>query len=154
MPRVPISLKEKVEARYERKSRDQCWIWQGATYGGRPAMNMRHVMRFIFEEEFGSIPEGYSLWRTDHTEDCKKGRQCRHLLCVNPYHVQLRDLRMGTYERGGDWQIDDPEKVRGYKKRVRAKGRTSAVEGDTKGESLSRDVGGTARVRMATPAVD
>lgn len=78
---------------------------------------MRHVMRYIFEQEFGPIPEGHTLWRMDHVDECT--RNCRHMLCVNPYHVQLRARPIGIYQRDTEWDIDDPAKTREYKRRVR-----------------------------------
>lgn len=141
MPKNTITFKEKVQARYVRKDRGSCWIWQGSLHEGRPALNLRNVVRFIFEQEFGAIPEGYTLWRVDHGEQCRRGTPCRHLLCVNPYHVQLRDRSIGLHERENSWGIDDPERIRWYKERERAKGQKHDVEGNPEDQPLSGDSG-------------
>lgn len=122
MRKVPITFDEKVDARYVRGPRDQCWMWDGGLQQGRPAINLRHVTRYIFEREFGRIPEGHTLWRSDHTDDCPRGGVCRHLLCVNPYHLQLRPTTFGLQERDNEWAIDDTTRVSGYKKRRKKNG--------------------------------
>jgi hypothetical protein len=100
MTRRPITFDEKVEARYVRKSREECWPWEGGLDPeGRPRINERKIIRYIFEKEFGPIPSGYVLWRNDHTESCRPATPCRHRSCVNPHHMRLVSSEGGLYER-------------------------------------------------------
>lgn len=122
MKRVPISLDEKVSARYVRRDNESCWIWEGdTTIDGRPRLNDRLVIRYIFEQEFGPIPKGYALWRDDHTEVCQRGAQCRHTQCVNPHHMRLVRNGGGFAEK---WKKDN-----------------DAVEGDQEDHDEPADAG-------------
>lgn len=80
-------------------------MWEGSLSHGRPAINLRHVLKYIYEWERGPIPPGHTLWRTDHRyPECKDlAYQCRHMLCVNPWHVTPRPRRSGLYMRENNW---------------------------------------------------
>ena len=124
MKRVPITQAEKVAARYTRGGRDSCWMWDGDTdWRGYPRLNLKPVLRYIFEQEFGPIPPGYVLWRDDHSPTCRPATQCRHLRCVNPHHVRLVKSWGGLYERDN-----------------RKKGR-DAVEGNQEDHTAEADAG-------------
>ncbi len=64
---------------------DGCWLWTGATDGGRYGRFVPHggrpmftAHRWIYEQTVGPIPEGLEL---DHFK-------CERTLCVNPEHVR------------------------------------------------------------------
>jgi hypothetical protein len=121
MLRRPLTFDEKVDARFTRRSQSQCWQWEGALKEGRPAINMRHVTRYIYEREIAPIPPGMVLIRTDHTPACltEKRRLCEHYRCVNPYHFRLAPSGGGIYERETSHDLRSPERVAEYKRRVR-----------------------------------
>ena len=124
MQRKPITYAERVEARYTRRDRDSCWLWEGSLFvDGRPRLNDYPVTRYIFEQEFGPIPRGYVIWRDDHTETCRPATPCRHIRCVNPHHMRLVKSWSGLYERDN-----------------RKKGR-DAVEGDQEDHDEPADAG-------------
>jgi hypothetical protein len=124
MERRRITFAERVEARFVRRDRSVCWLWDGdLDVRGRPRLNQRTVVRYIFEQEFGPIPAGYVLWRDDHTATCRPATPCRHLQCVNPHHVRLVKSWGGLYERDN-----------------RKKGR-DAVEGNQEDHDASADAG-------------
>jgi hypothetical protein len=100
MDRRPITFDEKVQARYVRRDRSVCWLWNGdMSVDGFPRIGDKKVIRYIFEQEFGPIPEGYVLWRDDHTATCRPTMKCRHRRCVNPHHMRLVKSWGGLYER-------------------------------------------------------
>ncbi len=120
MLRKPISFDEKVDARFTRRSQSQCWWWVGSLKEGRPAINLRHVTRYIYEREVAPIPPGMVLMRTDHTPSCRlRQEQCEHYRCVNPYHFRLAPGRGGTYERENSHDLRSPERITEYKRTVR-----------------------------------
>jgi hypothetical protein len=145
MTKQPLTFEEKVAARYTRGARHQCWIWDGGVNRGRPSLNLRHVGRFIYEQEFGPIPKGYVLTRIDHDDTCKPLlRSCRHMFCVNPYHVIL-DGRMGewgTYEREKGEDYDDNVEP-AIRARRRKRARQNVGERNPEGQSFDRTPGGT-----------
>jgi len=121
MFRRPITFDEKVNARFTPRSRSECWWWEGSLKEGRPAINLRHVMRYIYEREIAPIPPGMVLYRTDHTDWCgmQRGRTCIHHRCVNPWHVRLVPNRGGIYERDTSHDLTSSERAAVYKRRVR-----------------------------------
>jgi hypothetical protein len=122
MQRVRVTRAEKIAARYTRGSRHDCWPWEGSfTDDGLPRLNNDLVTRYIFEQEFGTIPAGYVLWRDDHDDTCRPGRTCRHARCVNPHHLRLVKSWGGIYER-------------------KKKGQ-DAIEGDQEDHDADRDAG-------------
>src|SRR5688572_28171558 len=142
MDRVPISFDEKVDARFTRLNRNACWLWEGSLIHGRPAINLQHVTRYIYEREREQIPAGYSLWRTDHTVGCQRGKRCRHWLCVNPWHVELRPIPNGAYQRDIERDItESTEHVREYKMRALSRRKQHDRTTDPQGVSLDADEG-------------
>jgi len=124
MLRRPITFDEKVDARFRRRSRSECWWWEGSLKEGRPAINLRHVTRYIYEREIAPIPPGMRLYRTDHDPDCKpKARKCEHFRCVNPWHLRVGPGQGGIYERDVNHELTDPERAAIYKRRVRENSR-------------------------------
>ena len=122
MDKTPITFREKVEARYVRRGISACWMWEGSLLHGRPALNLRHVIRFIFEWERGPIPPGHTLWRRDHSWDCRDADgHCRHWLCVNPYHVEPMPRGSGLYRREREWDGSTTEHTTHYLKKQRAR---------------------------------
>jgi hypothetical protein len=121
MLRRPLTFDEKVDARFTRRAQSQCWWWEGALKEGRPAINMRHVTRYIYEREIAPIPPGMVLIRTDHNQSCQVRRReiCEHYRCVNPYHFRLTPSKSGLYERENSHDLRSPEHVAEYKRRVR-----------------------------------
>ncbi len=120
MRRRPISFDEKIDARYVRLSEAECWIWQGSLHEGVPAINLRHVMRYIYERTFGPIPPGMTLRRRDHRPDCNPTKHaCIHLRCVNPHHVIPAPGGRGLYRRAVSWDNTSSEVAAEYKRRWR-----------------------------------
>jgi len=120
MLRHPITFDEKVNARFTRRSQSQCWLWEGSLKEGRPAINLRHVTRYIYEREIAPIPPGMRLIRTDHGPDCRpKESLCEHDRCVNPWHFRLAPSKGGIYERENSHDLRSPERTAEYKRRVR-----------------------------------
>jgi hypothetical protein len=120
MLRRPITFDEKVDARFTRRAQTQCWWWDGSLKEGRPAINLRHVTRYIYEREIAPIPPGMILVRTDHDVDCLPRQLCQHHRCVNPWHVRLVTSRYGIYERDVAHDLQSSERTRTWKRRVRA----------------------------------
>jgi len=121
MPRRPITFDEKVNARFTRRAQSQCWWWDGSLKEGRPALNLRHVTRYIYEREIAPIPPGMRLIRTDHDPTCRPmAFLCPHFRCVNPWHVRLEPGRGGIYEREVSHDLESSERAAIYKRRVRA----------------------------------
>jgi hypothetical protein len=133
MHRYPITFDEKVNARFKRRSQSQCWWWEGSLKQGRPAINLRHVTRYIYEREIAPIPPGMRLLRTDHSPDCRPLQfQCEHFRCVNPWHVRLGPGKGGIYERDVSHDLESSDRAATYKRRVRANRRDKEqVGGDT-----------------------
>jgi hypothetical protein len=122
MLRRPITFDEKVDARFVRRGQTECWWWTGSLKEGRPAINLRHVMRYIYEREIAPIPPGMVLVRTDHKDFCRdKSAPCPHMRCVNPYHVTPKPGRSGLYDRDVTHDLTSSERVAQYKRRVRAR---------------------------------
>lgn len=120
MERRPITFDEKIDARYTATSQSQCWFWTGSLKEGRPSLNLRHVMRYIYEREVAPIPPGMALYRTDHGPECHTKRTpCAHLRCVNPWHVQLGPARGGLYERDVNHDLESTDRTTMWKRRVR-----------------------------------
>lgn len=120
MLRRPITFDEKVDARFVRRGQAECWWWTGSLKEGRPAINLRHVMRYIYEREIAPIPPGMVLVRTDHRESCRdKTEVCPHMRCVNPYHVTPKPGRSGLYDRDVQHDLTSSERAAEYKRRVR-----------------------------------
>jgi hypothetical protein len=121
MLRRPITFREKVYARFTRRSQSQCWWWLGSLQQGRPAINLRHVTRYIYEQEIAPIPPGMVLVRTDHSPTCQRKKHCEHYRCVNPWHFRLAPNRGGIYERENAYALESSERSAIYKQRVRQK---------------------------------
>ena len=131
MLRKPITFDEKVDARFTRRSQSQCWWWEGSLQQGRPAINLRHVTRYIYEREIAPIPPGMVLYRTDHDPTCRpRERQCAHFRCVNPYHLRLVPNRGGVYQREVSHDLESSERSSIRKRRVRQAQRDREHEGD------------------------
>ena len=121
MIRRPITFDEKVNARFTPRSRSECWWWRGSFKEGRPAINLRHVTRYIYEREVAPIPPGMVLVRADHDSFCpRRGELCVHYRCVNPWHLRLQPSRGGLYEREVEHDLESPDRVAVYKRRMRA----------------------------------
>lgn len=121
MIRRPITFDEKVNARFTPRSRSECWWWRGSFKEGRPAINLRHVTRYIYEREVAPIPPGMVLVRTDHDPLCpRRGELCEHYRCVNPWHLRLQPSRGGVYEREVEHDLGSSDRAAVYKRRVRA----------------------------------
>jgi hypothetical protein len=122
MLRRPITFDEKVNARFTRRSQSQCWWWDGSLKEGRPALNLRHVTRYIYEREIAPIPPGMRLVRTDHGPLCRPRKtMCEHFRCVNPWHVRLEPNKGGTYQREVNHELQSSERTAIYKRRFREK---------------------------------
>lgn len=119
MLRKPITFDEKVNARFTRRSQSQCWMWEGSLKEGRPAINLRHVTRYIYEREIAPIPPGMRLIRTDHGPDCKRRVLCEHYRCVNPWHQRLVPSRGGIYDRDVNHDLVTSERATIRKRQVR-----------------------------------
>jgi hypothetical protein len=128
MLRHPITFDEKVNARFVKRSQSQCWWWEGSLQQGRPAINLRHVTRYIYEREVAPIPPGMVLVRTDHDPECKRQQRCAHYRCVNPWHLRLAPHR--GYERDVSYDLESSERSAIYKRRVRANRREKERSGD------------------------
>jgi hypothetical protein len=137
LEKIPISYREKVEARYIKKGRGPCWMWEGSLSHGRPAINLRHVLRYIYEWERGPIPAGHTLKRTDHQfPTCLDlAGECRHHLCVNPWHVTPRPNRWGIYPRERNWDGTKTDHTLLYLHTQRASGPHRKEEHDRNGDS-------------------
>lgn len=120
MIRRPITFREKVYARFTPRSRSECWWWRGSFKEGRPAINLRHVTRYIYEQEVAPIPPGMVLIRTDHGPTCQRRERCVHYGCVNPYHFRLVPSRGGIYQRESEHDLESSDRAAAYKRRVRA----------------------------------
>lgn len=121
MLRRPITFDEKVDARFTRRSQSECWWWTGSLKEGRPAINLRHVVRYIYEREVAPIPPNMVLVRTDHRPECHHiDQMCPHMRCVNPYHVVPKPGRSGLYDREVSHDITSSERAAVYKRRVRS----------------------------------
>lgn len=133
MLRRPITFDEKVDARFTRRTRTECWWWDGSLKEGRPAINLRHVTRYIYEREVAPIPPGMALYRTDHTDWCgvRRDRTCIHHRCVNPWHVRLVPHRGGTYQREVNHDLESTERAATWKRRVRSNRRSKEQQDDT-----------------------
>ena len=135
MRRNPITLEEKVRARYSPGPQSQCWPWRGSVdYRGLPRLNLLPVQRTIYQIEIGPIPPGVILERTDHGASCKSRlTPCIHDSCVNPWHVRLTPSTYGLYEREG---VEDPDElVRLRKRRVRARQKAAREESHEEGDT-------------------
>lgn len=120
MLRRPITFDEKVDARFTKGPQSACWWWEGSLKEGRPALGLRHVMRYIYQREIAPIPPGMVLVRADHTADCRPHERCRHWRCVNPWHVRLVPSHRGLYEREVTHELESSERTAIWKRRVRA----------------------------------
>ena len=80
-------------------------MWEGSLNHGKPAINLRPVLRYIYEWERGPIPGGHTLQRRDHKfPACPDvDWKCRHWECVNPWHVEPVPQRRGLYKRERNW---------------------------------------------------
>jgi hypothetical protein len=139
-----MTFDEKINARYTAGPQSQCWFWQGSLKEGRPSLNLRHVMRYIYEREVAPIPPGMTLYRTDHTVECRTRReQCVHLRCVNPWHVQLGPGRGGLYEREVNHDLESTERTTLRKRRVRGNRREKEAQDDSRqaDQPVSKGVG-------------
>jgi hypothetical protein len=141
--RRPIAFREKVEARYVRKGRGPCWMWEGSLSHGRPALNLRHVLRYIYEWERGPIPMGHTLQRRDHRipECYELAFQCRHWLCVNPWHVEPIPNRRGIYKREKNWDGTRTDHTLQYLHTQRGNSRRKEQhdgDGDSQGDDAAR----------------
>lgn len=120
MIRRPITFDEKVNARFTPRSRSECWWWRGSFKEGRPAINLRHVTRYIYEREVAPIPPGMVLVRTDHTPFCPRHLEpCEHYRCVNPWHLRLQPSKGGIYQREVEHDLESSDRAAVYKRRVR-----------------------------------
>jgi hypothetical protein len=144
MLRRPITFDEKVNARFQKRAQSQCWWWEGSLKEGRPAINLRHVMRYIYAREVAPIPPGMVLVRTDHDSTCKRRRLCEHHRCVNPWHVRLAPNKGGVYERDVSHDLESSERTAVYKRRVRANLRDKEHADDGPAEAEAGDQEGLA----------
>jgi hypothetical protein len=133
MQRRTITFREKVYARFTRRAQSQCWWWDGSLKEGRPALNLRHVTRYIYEQEIAPIPPGMRLYRTDHDPDCQpKKKVCAHFRCVNPWHVRVGPGKGGIYERDVSHDLESSERAAIYKRRVRGNRQEKEIPGDNR----------------------
>lgn len=130
MLRNPITFDEKVNARFTRRAQSQCWWWEGSFKEGRPAINLRHVTRYLYEREVAPIPPGMVLMRADHTPDCALRKEpCMHYRCVNPWHLRLVPSNGGIYEREVSHDLESTERAAEWKRRVRKNRRDEEQDG-------------------------
>lgn len=145
MDKIPISFAEKVAARYTRKGKGACWPWNGSVgTDRRPQVNLKDVMRYIYEQERGPIPPGMILKRTDHDVTCERQGLCSHWLCVNPWHVEPREPSLpnwGLYQRDRSWPVDSTSHAAEYQRRVRTrrKRKSDGDNGDSQGLDAAAD---------------
>lgn len=124
-------------------------MWEGSLHNGRPALNLRYVLRYIYEQERGPIPPGMTLWRTDHRSDCDM-ETCRHLLCVNPYHVRLLPRTNGLYRRPQEWDGTTTDHTLHYLRKQRArKKEKNGGNGDSQGRDADEGSGTPEGLRVA-----
>ena len=158
MRRVPITFREKVEARYVRKGRGPCWIWEGSVSHGRPMLNLRHVTRHIYAWERGPVPPGHTLWRTDHRfPECRDlAFECRHRVCVNPWHLEPRPRRDGLYMRENSSDPTQTDHILRYLHTQRGEPRRKEEhdhDGDSQGDDAARSGGRDQGHGVATPGL-
>ena len=77
---------------------DACWIWTAykdpAGYGQFWDGGKMRAHRWAYEQEFGPIPEGYTVDHTCHVRgECTLGNACPHRACTNPEHLEAVPLR-------------------------------------------------------------
>ena len=82
---MPPSKKEPMEIKYERhvirRDYDECWGWKGVKLNGYPYIdhgkeNRISARRWTYEQEHGTIPEGFSVISL-----------CGTTVCTNPFHL-------------------------------------------------------------------
>ena len=79
-----------------------CWAWgavmangYGRFYPTRERLVLAH--RWVWEQEYGPIPEGTQVDHMCHNEsDCPGGDTCEHRRCVRPNHLRLATPRANT----------------------------------------------------------
>jgi hypothetical protein len=138
MRRLTITFDEKVNVRFVRRAQTQCWWWTGSLLADRPAINLRHVTRYLYERDVAPIPPGMRLYRTDHTPDCKPFTVCAHYRCVNPWHLRLGPGNGGIYERAVSYDTASSERSAIRKRRVRANRRDKENADDDASPELSQ----------------
>ena len=80
------SLKDKLEDKIQRRGKDECWLWTGATIGpGYGVISHENKMvpahRAVYRLHHGRIPPTQKVLRT-----------CLNQLCCNPSHLILGSL--------------------------------------------------------------
>src|SRR5678816_4632299 len=115
-------------------------MWEGSLDHGYPALNLRMVLRHIYQWERGAIPPGHTLRRTDHTVHCFDVDQCRHGQCVNPWHVEPIPNRRGLYKRARSWDPTRTDHTLHYLNTQRKKGKHDR-DRDSQGDDAVRGGG-------------
>ena len=97
---TPLVYLERIDARYDKPSEDECWIWTGYLnpkgYGRAPAGKVSDkaksilTHRAMYELYVGQIPLDLTI---DHL--------CRNTACGNPKH--LRILTVSENSKGNGW---------------------------------------------------
>lgn len=121
-------------------------MWEGSLMHGLPAINLRHVLRFIYQWERGPIPARHTLSRRDHSDSCRDvSYKCRHRLCVNPFHVVPVAKASGLYPREREWDGTTTEHTLHYLRKQRArrgpskKGQNVGNDRDSQGGDAPHD---------------
>jgi hypothetical protein len=86
------SMKRKSQIEIKNRGR-RCWVWTGRTVNGygRIKVNGRDqaAHRFVWEDIYGSIPEGLEVLH-----------RCRNRACVRPLHLRLGTHAANMHDNG------------------------------------------------------
>jgi len=96
---TPLHWLERTDARYDKPSEDECWIWTGPvdkdgygrTYAGKRNRKNKSMMahRAMHELYIGQIPLNLTV---DHL--------CRNRACGNPKHLRILTLMENSKDNG------------------------------------------------------
>jgi hypothetical protein len=88
---------ERIMARLEPASNDECWLWPGYTQRGYGYVNPGReggtpiVHRAVYEHHHGPVASTLHVEHVCHTNDstCAGGVTCSHRRCANPAHLEV-----------------------------------------------------------------
>ena len=105
---TPLVYLERVDARHDKPSEDECWIWTGYLnhngYGGAYAgkvngkQKMIRTHRAMYELHVGQIPLDLTI---DHL--------CRNRVCGNPKHLRILTLSENSKDGGNARRTHCPQ---------------------------------------------